>query len=911
MIKKSFRLMLLVAFALSSVMFVACNKYDDDIERIDNELAALNATVSSLKAAVDGGAVISSVSNTTDGVKFTLSNGQSYTVNHGAVGANGADGKNGSVVTIGENGNWFIDGVDTGKSAKGQDGKAPQINAAGNWEVWDAATQSWVDTKQSAVGAQTYVIEYSAYYELHVMEQDAEGNNLGFKVVLLPKTLPISNIKVVTLNDNVITREGAEIVLNYGSALSRAKSFNGKDYAKGSYLTAAGASLSAMINPTSVDASVLQFSLVDSKGNAPYVISKVAANMTESALTKADKTANAGVWDMAVELHPDLTYQDLAGNTFADARSQASYALAVNTANGIVASAYDVKVTENNVTSLTVGTLADLTGKVNEGLDLRKAFVETTGSTVADLTPYIVDCYFAIADATKAAAYGVTLNGDVLTATKPVPASENFLIKASYLLVDGTEMDMAEYPYTYYKTFKVTFNQVASTMSLGDVNWTIKTRTGSSTGFNKVYLPITAELKSILTGTADAQVPTIATVKFDNTTKTAWTWADGSELDSKAVAVNGVQYGYGTNAVKFATANLDEWIAKVDETGLYQYSSSSGYYIPSTPNINSDQYVRFDFNTAQAFPGEYKLTLVFTSTHPTNPVTVKVPVKVVITAPAATSSRLVRNSAYFSGDDAVVYGNPSGAKVAFNLFDLYKSMNNGYNDEAANVSFTTTHEIHSCSTEWLTTTDANGVSTDGNISVGKSRYNYSSDNRDGVYTTRQVQVYYKQFGNPHIPYIVDEFNLTVKSELAEGTFDASAASINITNTQTHMISFKNIVAKDVYGDVYELGTRYSAVKDANGNVTGWTATTTGKDSRINGDVTIVLYDDNASQYLEVVSGTVNANDGYSALQIKRKANASGGYAALTSDVTCVVKVRFTDMWGRRVESAVNVTIKKN
>ena len=35
----------------------------------------------------------------------------------GAAGVDGKDGKDGSVVTIGENGNWFIDGVDTGRPA--------------------------------------------------------------------------------------------------------------------------------------------------------------------------------------------------------------------------------------------------------------------------------------------------------------------------------------------------------------------------------------------------------------------------------------------------------------------------------------------------------------------------------------------------------------------------------------------------------------------------------------------------------------------------------------------------------------------------------------------------------------------------------------------------------------------------
>ena len=122
--------MLLVAFALSSVMFVACNKYDEEINGLQSQIDQLNATVQSLQSAISNGAVVTSVAETTEGIKVTLSNNQSYVIKHGTNGkdgvngANGADGKNGSVVTIGENGNWFIDGVDTGKAAQGPKGDA-------------------------------------------------------------------------------------------------------------------------------------------------------------------------------------------------------------------------------------------------------------------------------------------------------------------------------------------------------------------------------------------------------------------------------------------------------------------------------------------------------------------------------------------------------------------------------------------------------------------------------------------------------------------------------------------------------------------------------------------------------------------------------------------------------------------
>ena len=125
MIKKSFRLMLLGAFALLSSVFVACDKYDDDIKGLQEQIDALKAQVSSIQSEVSAGAVITGVAENADGITVTLSNGKSYKLTNGKDGKNGengADGKNGSVVEIGANGNWFIDGKDTGLAAEGKDG---------------------------------------------------------------------------------------------------------------------------------------------------------------------------------------------------------------------------------------------------------------------------------------------------------------------------------------------------------------------------------------------------------------------------------------------------------------------------------------------------------------------------------------------------------------------------------------------------------------------------------------------------------------------------------------------------------------------------------------------------------------------------------------------------------------------
>ena len=51
-------------------------------------------------------------------------------------GADGKDGKNGSIPVIGDNGNWWIDGVDTGKPSKGADGKDGSKIEISNNQTW-------------------------------------------------------------------------------------------------------------------------------------------------------------------------------------------------------------------------------------------------------------------------------------------------------------------------------------------------------------------------------------------------------------------------------------------------------------------------------------------------------------------------------------------------------------------------------------------------------------------------------------------------------------------------------------------------------------------------------------------------------------------------------------------------------
>ena len=109
-------------------MAVSCKDYEEQINSLEKKVSDLESKISSLQSKIDGGAVITSVTSTSDGWHVALSDGSSFDVKNGANGKDGKDGSNGSngsapVITIGANGNWFVDGVDTGVTAQGKDGK--------------------------------------------------------------------------------------------------------------------------------------------------------------------------------------------------------------------------------------------------------------------------------------------------------------------------------------------------------------------------------------------------------------------------------------------------------------------------------------------------------------------------------------------------------------------------------------------------------------------------------------------------------------------------------------------------------------------------------------------------------------------------------------------------------------------
>lgn len=108
--------------AVSSSTFTSCKDYDDDIDGLTNRVSAVEGTLSQLESLIKKGAVITDVKSTANGVVVTLSDNKTFTLTNGKDGAAGAAGKNGTVVTMGEDGYWYVDGKKTENPWKGQKG---------------------------------------------------------------------------------------------------------------------------------------------------------------------------------------------------------------------------------------------------------------------------------------------------------------------------------------------------------------------------------------------------------------------------------------------------------------------------------------------------------------------------------------------------------------------------------------------------------------------------------------------------------------------------------------------------------------------------------------------------------------------------------------------------------------------
>ena len=864
----------------STGTFVSCKDYDDDIDSINKELTDIKSQVAALQNKVDAGKYVTNVAKSGENVVVTWSDGASSTI-----GTLKGDKGDAVAVTIDPTTkNWLIDGVDTGVCAEGKQGDAaatPIFSLGTDGHIY---VQYGAEAEKEDLGVSTggiYVVENGPKVTLHV--PNAEGE---YQDVVLPKTAAISEIKAVTIGDTKSYRyendkeyiatvpnyysEGVWLSFAYGKAAAAGKYFDGTEFAKGELLTSqqSVSKLSAQINPTMADASLYDFYLTDSKGNSYLTLTKAEANKTVGALSRAEATVNKGIYDMGVTFANGVTvdqvksfykqwnYVDADGNKLTNKYEDGSestpvrssyVALAIATKDAYgneVLSGYDVRVSTSTGTS-----------RIYQN---KSAWVEV-GKTLdlnAILYMYnIIDVKYSISKSqtAKKDEMGVELNGNMISSQK-----KGYIdVTVDWMDCNGVRTDADGNNNEF--TVRVNFETVKETGAL-EVEWTVAKADGK------------------------ANVKTLNVNEY-----------------TKNQEANG-EFQYAANTITYINADGKK------------VAAPAGAIVPSFSSVDADangvtdgywtRTLKYTFDPALVIPTTYTHEIPYGDND-------KLTVTIVVKEPASYFNFQVLD-AYFNADktEAVAYGTPNGSTIDYNLFKLF---NNATVEAKANITFSevvpekikNADDKWAYAAAWLTgskVVDANKVAWTSSDAITVDKVNGPKDVFfGGAYSARTITAKYQPYGNANLTPAKMTFDLTIKSEIFEGTIEYVKAVKNDKGVQTGWtagdikevdggknatLALTEILANDVYGKAYNNAMKSVSMLD---------------ETRV-ADVKVVLADDNAKEYLKLSAD----NFANGAITISKKSENT----AIVTPPTCTVQVKVTDKWNKVKTLDIQVKVIK-
>ena len=717
--KKFVKVMFFGALSLAvSTAVTSCKDYDDDIDNLQTQIDANKASIADLQKFVNEGKWVKGVESVTGGFKITFSDGQSYTVVNGkdgatgATGAQGVAGKDGSIVTIGEDGFWYIDGKKTdvkaqgkkgekgdkgetgaagAQGAAGKDGYSPYIGEDGFWYFYNAETQKVEKSKYQAniVGSEkTYIVENPTMpkYTLHTVTKDGKEVTLD-----LPTADNIQSIKAVTIaGTNNSVHESAYVGIKYNK-LTSAVQFKGlnKEWnlKAGDILSTATAKISAIINPSNVDATTYKFYLQDSKGaNELFVLGAPKANETSKPLTRAN-TKNEGVYDFNISMKEGITEAQL--NEFTN---NSAFALATKNAWGnTIISAYDIEIELSRSFTATVQQYAFN----NEKLTVGKAYdlYELFKAANFDFSN-IVDYNFI-----NEIPVSATVEGKMLTVN--VRKSLNGKIKMECLAVDGTKHIVELYA-DFYNASEAA--EVAT-----PIKWVIPSFGSPAKAYKAV-----SSVDALKTYLAE---PSRYSIVYADGTRLNATSLPASAFELASTSTVGTVNGIGLECKKNTKSGVWEMIATFKAKEI----------APTTYTIH----LGLKDNLATGSVGQ--VVQVFD-----------------LTVDVVENAYAFEPTNYLDNGKARVYGiyDATTGKVKFDLERLYKNL------DLPNTTF-----------KEVTTTGWEGDITW--MIVGSNVITATADNKN-VYKARNFEITYKPYGNANFKSASQKFTVEILSEIHEG-----------------------------------------------------------------------------------------------------------------------------------------------
>ena len=491
--RKFVKVMFFGALALSTVTYVGCKDYDDDIDNLQTQIDANKASIAELQNFVKEGKWVTAVETITDGFKITFNDGKSYSI------VSGADGAAGTKIEIDSaTKNWIIDGKDTGicsegkkgdkgdqgdqgdqgdKGDKGEDGYAPQISEDGYWMVWDAEAG---EPKKTDVKAATDIYVTADANNPLVWVLNILNKETGeWETVSMPKAARITSMRALGEQGGSIDFSSTEAnaTLYYG-VVGKDVKFNGKSYPKGTFLSARGSMIHALINPVNLEVKDIQsyeIGLTDSKGNTNFVVASIAANVSETALTRAENTANKGIYDLTLKFAEGIDPDNLNENI--------AYALTTKDAWGNeIISGYDVKVTAKEEEKTLVDVNKDVDFKVTHNLD------ELVGDQLNDVVDYTYSVVEA--DAKKIEATFSKENKTIIANKEG-----KLTVTIAYFTTAGNEKEAK---------LNLTFKYAAEKAEIKDMTWVVDGEKVTAT--SEIVGPSVDVIKANITAGIDTEI---------------------------------------------------------------------------------------------------------------------------------------------------------------------------------------------------------------------------------------------------------------------------------------------------------------------------------------------------------------------------------------------------------------------
>ena len=872
--RKFVKVMFFGALALSTVTYVGCKDYDDDIDNLQTQIDANKASIAELQNFVKEGKWVTNVEQITDGFKITFNDNKSYSI---------TSGKDATPTTIKIDPvtkNWIVNDNDLGICAegkkgadgkpgaagspggKGEDGYAPQISENGFWMVWDAETKKPVETKIKAA-TDIYVAADASnplVWILNIFNKETKE----WETVSMPKSARITSMSVLGIKGDGSVDVGsteAETTLYYSIA-GKDIVFNGNKTfkKKGDLLVARGGSkIHALINPVNLKAADIQayeIGLTDSKGNTNFAVANIADNFSIDALTRAadpekEPTANKGVYDLTLKFVDGLTKDELTALESAET----AYALTTKDAWGNeIISQYGVKIkaSSQNIPGVNFTAPEPMPYQTTYNLD------ELFGSELDKVVAY----YYEVTDEeAKKADAKFDKEKNTILANKEGQVK----VKIHCLLVDGSTQD---------PEVELTFTYVSKKTEIKDMTWVVDA--SNKTATSEIVGPSVDEIK----GQIKLSDPIVATIAY---------------TDDKAMINGKVVQSYMDGSIQLKLVGLDKDGKPVSGTSEADIAKITKFVIQATFDeenvaaVSHTATVKFKNKDSQAGLGNdflYETTF-----------------KITVDQQNDKLFTFKRATAYFDGDNAKAYGTvPTTAvlaatadtKIGFDLYTLYKEGSISA-DKQNTITFTEEKPSRVVSGKkqfapaWLDETLPQPTKNS-KIKVFPYVSKPATDeNWGGAYTGRYITVSYAPFGNSRLKAITDRFNLTILSEIFEGTFEyTKEVDKKIIGTEANPLIIE--------GNTVEISAKDFKRIDARGNSYEFS------DNRIE-SVSVVLADDDATTYLAKNDG--NLTDDPKKVVISKKEGA-----VILTPPTCKVNVNILDKWGRTKSVSIYVKVNK-